>query len=206
MLSVIFKFWFDLISCMKKLSKNDFKILQKETKFSGSSFDVIGAKIKLADNSIANWTYIEGTDVVFGIPITSKGKVILVKEFRVSANDLVLQIPGGKTKAKTESQRKKEISRELGEEIGFMPKKLEKLAEGMGSVHYSTNYFVYLATNLVKVDSHPDEGELIETIELPIDKAIKLVLSGKHPTTFTTIAALLLAKEKLKKYKEIWRI
>jgi len=180
-----------------KLKKEDYKILERKIIGKSSKIDLVRKKIKLPNNKIVEWYHVEGADIVAAIVLTDNNKVILNKEYRVAADDIIVEIPAGKTNAKNEKERIKELNRELQEEIGYKAKKIEKLTTALRSPHNSRRVHIYLATDLEKSTLKPDSGELIETIKLPLEKAIETVTSEVCVTTYETIAGLLLAKEKL---------
>ena len=180
-----------------KLKKEDFKILSQETAFKGQIFDVVKSRISLPNGKIANWESIKGPEIVVGVVLTDKNTVILKKEFRAAHGEITLETPAGKADAKTEKERVKELNRELQEEIGIKGNKIEKLYSGFLEAHNSKMLHIYLVRGLEKSELPPDNDEIIETFEMPFDKALKLVLSGKQDTTFATVIGLLLAKEKL---------
>ena len=180
-----------------KLKKSDYQILEDKSVLRWKIFDVNKIKVKLPTGNVAEWAYVAGPDVVGGVVLTQKNTVILKKEFRAAAKDLTLEIPAGSTEAKNEKERVKELNRELQEEIGLKGRKIEKLMSSFTNAHNSRAYHVYLVRDLKKSKLKQDEDELIETVELPFSRALKEVLSGKQPTTYFTIAGLLLAKNRL---------
>jgi len=183
---------------MEKLKNKDYKILNQKTVLRTHPFSVVKSRIKLPNKNIVEWHHTEGQQVVSAVVLTKNNYVILTHEFRVAAKGLVLDLPGGKTKAKTEKERIKELNRELQEEIGIKGKRIEKLASALREPHSGRIEHVYLVRDLEKSRLNPDKDEIIETVKLPLDKAIKEVLSGRHTTDYPTITGLLLAKEKLR--------
>jgi ADP-ribose pyrophosphatase len=81
--------------------------------------------------------------------------------------------------------------------VGYEPAKLTKL----GSLYMSPGYsdevlHVYLAEDLRFVGSSPEPGELIEVVNLDLDKALAEVL-GSPVADAKTVASLLLLKHRL---------
>jgi ADP-ribose pyrophosphatase len=182
---------------MKKLKKSDYKILNQKILTKTAIFEIIKTKLRLPNDKIVERYNISGKEVVAAVVINDKGEVILNREFRIVAKDLILEIPAGKTDAKSEIERIKELNRELQEEVGVKGKKIEKLVSALRGPHNNRRVHIYLVRDLEKSRLPADSGELIETIKLPIDKAIEVVMNEKQPTTFETIAGLLLAKSRL---------
>ena len=125
---------------MKNLRKQDYKILEEKSLLKSRSFEILDTKLALPDKKVVEWSSIKMGDVVSGIVLTEKNTVILVRQFRLAAKDIMLEIPAGRTEAKTEKQRIKELNRELQEEIGVKGKRIEKLLEAYRGA-YSAGLF-----------------------------------------------------------------
>lgn len=182
-----------------RLKKKDFKVLEEETVFEWPIFDIVKNKIRLANGKVVGWAHVDekGKNVVLGILLTEDNEVILKREFRDAARDVVLEAPAGGTKTKTEKGRIKELLRECEEEVGFVGRRIEKLAVGYRSTRMTGRTHIYLLRDLEKRKPAEHEGELVEVIKLPFKKAWKIVLSGKESTTLETILGLALTKMKL---------
>lgn len=136
--------------------------------------------------------------VVFGqsvaiVPVIGD-EVILIKQFRAPIGGWVLEVPAGRVdpgESPEETAR-----RELVEEIGYFPRKLEKL----GSLYVSPGYsdeilHVFLAEELEYVGNRPEPGELIEVVRLRLLDALNVVLS-ESVADAKTVASILLARQR----------
>lgn len=107
------------------------------------------------------------------LPVTADRRVILIRQYRHAAGELMLEVPAG-TIDPGESPEET-ARRELVEETGYHAGELKKLAEFFPSPGILTELMhLYLATDLVKGAARPDEDESIEIVELPFEKALGL--------------------------------
>ncbi len=121
------------------------------------------------------------------VPLLGR-EVILIKQFRAPVGGWVLEIPAGRVEPGEDPEEA--ATRELVEEVGYRPRKLERLVSLYMSPGYSDEVLhVYLATDLEYVGSSPEPGELIEVVRLELEKALEQVLSGVADAK--TVVALL---------------
>jgi len=70
--------------------------------------------------------------------------------------------------------------REFEEETGYYPRQIEPLGyynQFPGVLRAATNLF--FATDLQKTTPHLEPGEVLETVHMPVDKVLKLILDGE---------------------------
>ena len=125
------------------------------------------------------------------VPIRDDGMVLLVRQLRLAAGQALLEVPAG-TREKGEDPRECAL-RELEEETGYQAADLQPLYTAYLAPGYSTELmYAYMATGLTLGKTNPDEGENVETVEIPITEIESRVLSGEFADA-KTIAALLMA-------------
>ena len=132
------------------------------------------------------------------IPFINANEIILVKQYRLAANETLIEIPAGKIE-KGESVEQA-AAREMAEETGFKGK-IIPLTRIYLAPGYDTELMnVFIATDLEKVTtSEMDEDEEIETIKLPFEESIRMCMSGEIADS-KTIASLLTYQNK-KRYE-----
>ncbi|HWE48287.1 MAG TPA: NUDIX hydrolase [Bryobacteraceae bacterium] len=117
------------------------------------------------------------------MPVDENDRVLLVRQYRLPANQLLWELPAGKVdEGETVLQAAK---RELGEETGLHAKKWKKLVSFFPSPGYvEEKMTIYLATELTQGESHPMDDERIEARwftkkELRADIASNKILDAK---------------------------
>jgi ADP-ribose pyrophosphatase len=95
------------------------------------------------------------------MPVDERGRILLVKQFRLPAEDYLWEIPAGRIDdGETALQAAK---RELREETGFRARRWTKLLEYFPSPGYlAEKMTLYVAQDLTPGDSEPMEDERIE--------------------------------------------
>lgn len=146
--------------------------------------------VVLPSGRISTREIVEHRGAAAVVPMPSPNTVILIRQFRKPANELLLEIPAG-----TLSEGESPIEcaqRELAEEIGYRAGKLEELFSIYLAPGYSTEKLhVFLATELEPEKRHADEEEFIELVEMTLDEAIAQIEAGRIKDA-KTICGLLL--------------
>src|SRR5437764_14817625 len=83
------------------------------------------------------------------------GAAVLVRQYRAALDRDLLEVPAGKRDVDGEPPEAT-AARELEEEVGLRPARLELLAEFFNSPGFSDEHsYVYLASGLIEVTSRP---------------------------------------------------
>lgn len=131
------------------------------------------------------------------LPITDKGEVILVKQFRKPYDSETIEIPAGKKEPGEEPESC--AVRELEEETGIKAEKLTFLADMYPSPGYTDEIVhIYKAEGLTYGEMSADEDEFIEVLKYPISDAVEMISGGYIKDAKTIIAILMAAKEMYK--------
>lgn len=173
------------------------KVISEVVVYEGPTTKVHLAKVKLKNGNIVEWDHAHGSNVVAMLPVDKDKNVYLVKEWRVAWRDYILQIPAGNCEVEDEAGKLKQLHNELREEIGMDAKKIESLITVMLAARTRTKISIYLVRDLFASTKDPDADEFLEVIKMPFDKAYKMFVSGKVPTTSYTLIAFLMAKARL---------
>ncbi len=122
------------------------------------------------------------------LPVTPDGNVVLVRQYRYAAGETLLEVPAG-TIDEGESPDQT-ARRELVEEVGYFPHRLEKLAEFFPSPGIIEELMhLFLATELERRVGSLDEDEVLEPVELSFAQALAL-RTGVDVRDAKTIVAL----------------
>lgn len=131
-----------------------------------------------------DWYIAEVKDAVAVVGITPEGKMILIKQFRPGANEVLTQLPAGLHDWKDEEESaRKEFTQETGYEAREW-KKLGKCNSLDGICTQKITYF--LALNAVKKGMQElDDGEDIEVMEVEAKKALEMIKKGEIRSQYT---------------------
>jgi ADP-ribose pyrophosphatase len=125
------------------------------------------------------------------VPILDDKKIVLIKQFRMPVNDLLLEIPAGKIDA-GETDNLLTAKRELQEETGYTAKTWIDLGYTLPCPGYSTEkLYIYLAKDLVPGVQNLDHGEVIENYIISIDEALQKIKSGEIKDSKTIVGIYL---------------
>jgi ADP-ribose pyrophosphatase len=171
--------------------------ISDETVYEGHLITVHRKRVRLPDGREGLRELVLHPGAVAMVPLTSDHQVILVRQFRKAAERILLEIPAG-TLTPGENVEAAAV-RELREEIGCRPGKLERLGGIFVAPGYSTEYIhLFLAQGLSRDPLYPDHDEFIERVTLPFETALSKVLSGEIEDA-KSISGLLLAAKRLSK-------
>ena len=141
--------------------------------------------------------------MVFGL--TEDSQVILVRQYKHGAGDIVLELPAGVID-KDDDTPLAAAARELREETGYEAKHYISLGElFVSSAKATTKAHCYLATGLNQItDPEPDDQEEIETQLVAISELLHMIGGGKVQDV-NSIAVTFLALRKLGKFGSDYR-
>ena len=112
--------------------------------YSGRAVRLWVDDIKLPDGRQTSREVVEHSDCVAVIPLDADGNVLLVRQFRKPVEKDLLEIPAGCIDPGEEPVAT--VRREMREETGYLPRKIERLGGFYASPGYCTEYLhLYLA-------------------------------------------------------------
>ena len=180
---------------------NDFPyretLISSEHIFTGRILTLVVDTVRMPDGTSATREVIHHHGAVGMVPLTSDGQVLLVRQWRHATRQALLEIPAGAL-AHGED-RAACAGRELAEEVGFAPRRLDELAVFYTSPGYvAESITLYLARDLYPFEAEGDEDENLQVEAMPFEEAIAACFSGAI-CDGKTIAGLMLAREFLSK-------
>ena len=136
----------------------------------------------------------EHPDAVVVVPLDNEGGVYLVRQYRQAVDKHLLELPAGGVEPGEGPEAC--VERELREEIGMRPGRVERLVGFYSAPGFCTEYLhLFLARDL-----HPDrlpaeDAEVIDVVRVPLKEIPRLIASGKIEDA-KSIAGLLLVLSK----------
>jgi ADP-ribose pyrophosphatase len=165
------------------------KTLKTKWIYKGRIVSLRNETVKVSNGVISNREIVGHPGAVAVIAITKDKKILLIRQFRKSADKVLLEIPAGLVH-KGESWISG-AKRELEEETGYRAKKIKELFWGYSSPGYSTEIIrFFFATDLVKAEQNTDEDEIISVASYPIKKCLNMVRSGVIKDNKTMVGIL----------------
>lgn len=145
--------------------------------------------VLLSNGVTSHREVVEHPGAVAVIAVTRDRKLVLIRQFRKSAEKVLLEIPAGLVH---KGERAVDgAKRELIEEAGYKAGRIREVFSGYSSPGYSTEIIrFYLATDLVEVKQCCEEDEMISVRLYPVKKALELVKKGRIRDNKTALGIL----------------
>ncbi|MFC2052210.1 NUDIX hydrolase [Chloroflexota bacterium] len=120
---------------------------------------------------------VEHSDCVAIVAIDADDNVLLVNQFREPVERELMEIPAGGIEADEDPVTT--VRRELQEETGYLPQKVERLGGFYSAPGYCTEYLhLYLATDLIPSQLYAEDTENIRLTLVPVSQIPSLIASG----------------------------
>jgi len=168
-------------------------ILDTEKIYSGRVIKLVVHDVRLPDGGQAKRELVQHPGAVAMVALDGERKVLLVRQFRMAAGQVLAEIPAG-TLQPGEAPDACAV-RELQEETGYKPGKLEALDGFFVAPGYTTEYIhLYLATDLTESRLDGDADEFIEVQRVPFADALAMIERGEIVDGKTIIGLLRVAR------------
>jgi ADP-ribose pyrophosphatase len=152
--------------------------LSSKVLFDGRAIKVRVDTVRRPDGRRTTREIVEHAAVIAVIPVDNDGNILLVRQFRKPVEKELLEIPAGGIDPGEDAEAA--VIRELQEEIGFRPGRLERLGGFYSAPGYATEYIhLYLAADLVPGRLHAEDTDEIKLVRVPLAQVPDLISSGK---------------------------
>ncbi len=169
-----------------------FEKLHEDVIFQGKVFDLARVRFRTPSGGEHTYDLVKHHGAVTILPIDAQGRIWFVRQYRIGAEQSLLEIPAGVLEEGETPEHS--ARREIQEEIGMAAKKMEKLGEFYMVPGYSTEKMtIYLATELYDSPLPTDEDEYLERESIPVKEVMEMVRRGEI-LDGKTLATLLLAQ------------
>jgi ADP-ribose pyrophosphatase len=161
-----------------------------ERAFDGSLLHVRVDRVRLADGTEARREVVEHPGAVAILPLLDDGRVVLERQFRQPAGEILWEIPAGTLKPGEDPEEC--ARRELAEETGYSPESLEPLASIYLAPGYSSEIIhLFVARRLRPVARNTDHDERVHPVAVEMERVIAMIASGEIRDAKTVCAVLL---------------
>lgn len=136
-----------------------------------------GVRLPDGQESIREWIDHPGASAV--VPYFEDRTTILIRQYRYPPRRIFLEVPAGKMDRVGEPPEDV-ARRELEEETGWIPGRLEALGSFYPCIGYSNEIIhLFLARELKKGERSLSEGEFVEPLRLPFEEAVGMAQRGE---------------------------
>jgi ADP-ribose pyrophosphatase len=146
--------------------------------------------VELPDGSRTTREVVEHKGAVAIVPLIDSDTVVMVRQFRQPANEVLLEIPAGTLEAGEAPDDC--AARELIEETGYRAGTLDKMFKSYLAPGYSSEMLhTYLATSLQKDTVAPEADEFLEIVTIKLDDAVAMIETGEIKDAKTICGVLM---------------
>jgi ADP-ribose pyrophosphatase len=170
------------------------QLLKQRLFFQGRKFSFEVNRLRLPNLAEGDWECIRHPGGALAVPVTSEGKLVLVRQYRFTVQGRLLEFPAGTVESHEDPLTT--IQREIEEETGYRAHSWQKLGEFFIAPGYSDEVlYAFLAQDLERLDAppNPDADEDIETILMTPADFEQAIQSGEAIDA-KTMSSYLLAR------------
>jgi ADP-ribose pyrophosphatase len=168
-------------------------ILSTEKIYDGRIIKVAVHQVNLPNGEQAKREIVQHPGAVAIVAMDAKGDVLLVRQFRLAAGRVLSEIPAGTLNVGEDPHEC--AVRELQEETGYKPNKLESLGGIYVAPGYTTEYIhLYLATDLVESKLAEDEDEFLQVDHVPFKEVLAMIERGEIVDAKSNVSLLRVAR------------
>jgi ADP-ribose pyrophosphatase len=162
------------------MSQNDIEpeiAIHEEQIYDGRVIKLTIADVRLPNGATSKRELVRHPGAVAIVALDAENQVLLVRQYRFAAQRVMTEIPAGTLK--TDEDPRLCAERELQEETGYYPGKLESLGGMFVAPGYTTEYIhLFLATDLRESRLAMDDDEFIAVDRVSLADALTLIQSG----------------------------
>lgn len=152
-------------------------LVSSATVYPGRLFDVTRDTIEMENGITVQREIIRHPGAVCMVPVLPDGNVLFVTQYRHAAGRRLLELPAGTLEPDEDPQAA--AIRELQEEVGYRPGRVEALGGFFVAPGYTSEYIhLFICTELSESSLAADDDEDIEIEVLTPDMALAAIESG----------------------------
>lgn len=168
--------------------------LETEPVYHGPIFDIEKRHVRFPDGNTGIRDVVLHSGAAAVLALDDRDRILLTKQWRTALSRVNTEIPAGKIDP---GETPLECAlRELAEETGFVPGRIEPLTSITTSAGFCDEFLhIFVAHDLAPVDHIPaDEDEFIELVWVDFEEAVTACLRG-YIEDAKTVAAILMWRE-----------
>lgn len=166
--------------------------LSSETVFSGKLIDVRKVTVRLPGGKTTVREIVVHPEVIAVVPVLDDGRLLMVRQFRKSAERILLELPaGGIDDGETPEDA---VRREMVEETGYRVGSTRLLARFFTSPGYTTELMHLFEARDLTPGEPTEETDQIEVVELALKEALQKIGGGELADAKTILGLLLFAR------------
>ncbi len=164
------------------------KTLSSSYLYRGKIFNIRQDRVELSDRQVAFREIVEHPGAVAVLALDETGGVVLVRQHRQPAGEILLEIPAGKLEANEEPLEC--ARREMLEETGLEGSNWQELLSFYPSPGFCDEIiYLFQVKNLKKAISYTgDPEERIDIVTIPLNEACSMIAGGQIKDGKTIIA------------------
>jgi ADP-ribose pyrophosphatase len=148
-----------------------------------------------APERVVSLEHVEHPGAACAVPFLDAERILLLRQFRYSAGGVIWEVPAGKLEGGEPPEEC--VRRELVEEAGYFPRKLELLATLIMTPGFSDERCaVFEATDLEAREANAADDEFLTPVEMRLRDAVERVERGEIRDSKTVVALLLAARRR----------
>lgn len=154
------------------------KTLSTRVAFEGRAVKLRIDTVKTADGRESTREIVEHSDCIAVIAVDENDNVLLERQYRQAIEKELLEIPAGGIDPGEDAEEA--VRREMQEETGYLPGKVERLGGFYSSPGYCTEYLhLYLATELTPSQLYAEDTASISLVRVSVAEIPALLTSSK---------------------------
>jgi rSAM/selenodomain-associated transferase 1 len=155
---------------------------------------VLEDRLSAGSGRSTSYMYLAVPRAVFVVPVTERGEIVLVRQYRHPVRDWTLEVPAGSVE---DGELPLEAAeRELLEEVGGRAREWQHLTTFYSSsAHLSLRSDAFLAVGVVLETPRPGDDEDLVLVRLPVADALDRARAGDFVEGQTALALLLAAAQ-----------
>jgi ADP-ribose pyrophosphatase len=157
---------------------NNFKLVSSQVLFDNPYARVIVDTLEYDGIKRPYFYLTSPVEAVATVGLTNEGCIILTRQYRHPVGQVIYDLPAGHLEPGESPIQG--ARREFEEETGYYPHLIEPLGyynQFPGVLQAATNLF--FATRLEKTSQHLEPGEVLETVHMPVNQVLSMILKGE---------------------------